>query len=150
MERLAARDVIAGLVFAAFGVAGLVIGRGLEMGSAEEMGTGYVPRLMSWLLVGLGAFIALTGLRHGMAARVERITLRPLLMVSLAVLVFAASLERLGAFIAVIAAVVIASFAGSERGSAMSIVMTALVLAIGVVALFVWGLGLPVPALPRF
>lgn len=141
------RDVLAGLVFTAIGLAGLWIGRDLPLGTADEMGTGYVPRLMCWLLVALGAIVVLVALRAP-AVRVGRIAWRPLVLVTAAVLVLAAALETLGAFVAVALTVALASFAG-ERGAARSVAVAAVVLGLAVTALFVWGLGLPVPAFPR-
>jgi hypothetical protein len=141
------RDVLAGLVFAVIGLAGLWIGRDLPMGTAEEMGTGYVPRLMCWLLVALGTIIVLAALRAP-AVRVGRIAWRPLVLVTAAVLVLAVALETLGAFVAVALTVALASFAG-ERGTLPSVAVAAVVLGLAVTTLFVWGLGLPVPAFPR-
>jgi hypothetical protein len=146
--RFLSQDVLAGLVFLAVGVFGLVAGRDLEIGTADEMGTGYVPRLMAIVLIVLGAVIAAVGMMKR-DAPLGRIGWRPVIMVTLATLAFGLTLERLGAVVAVTAAVTIASFAG-ERMSRRSLASTCAVLALAVVVIFIWGLGLPVRALPRF
>ncbi len=130
------------------GLAGLWAGRSLEIGDAAEMGPGHVPRLLCLSLLVLGGVIALSGLRRP-GVRPAGVAWRPLLVVTLAVLAFAAALERLGLVVAVIAAVVIASAAtpGARRRETA---IAALVLAVAVVLIFITGLGLPVPALPRF
>ncbi|MFM9881411.1 MAG: tripartite tricarboxylate transporter TctB family protein [Burkholderiales bacterium] len=147
MRRFAKTDVLAGLVFATVGLAGLWVGRSLNVGSAGEMGEGYFPLLMCWFLVGLGAIIAIGGwLRAGEA--IAAIAWRPVGFVTAAVLGFALVLESLGVVAAVIAAVVLANHAG-EPMRARGVTVLALVLAIAVLAIFVWGLGLPLRALPR-
>src|SRR6266516_3144541 len=51
---LARKDVLAGLLFIVVAVLGLWISRDYPIGTALRMGTGYVPRLLCWLLFGLG------------------------------------------------------------------------------------------------
>ena len=147
MHRFARNDLLAGLIFAAIGAAGLWVGRTLEVGSASEMGAGYFPLLMCWFLVGLGAMIALTGwLRAGESVAI--IAWKPIGLVTAAVLAFALTLESAGVVTAVIVTVVLANFAG-EPMRARTLALLAAILAIGVLAIFVWGLGMPLHALPR-
>ncbi len=140
------QDTLSGALCVAVAAVGLVAGHSLDMGTAAEMGPGYVPRLLCLGLLGMGLLIALIGLRSP-GARPTPVAWRPLLVITGAVLVFAASLERLGLALAVILAVVIASLA-TPGARAREIVTAALVLAIAVVLIFVTGLGLPVPVLP--
>jgi putative tricarboxylic transport membrane protein len=130
------------------GLVGLWAGRSLEIGDAAEMGPGYVPRLLCLGLLALGLVIALSGMRRP-GARPGGVAWRPLLVVTLAVLAFAATLERLGLVVAVIAAVVIAS-AATPGARHRETAIAAVVLAGALVLIFITGLGLPVPALPRF
>ena len=60
---LARADVVSGLLFIAIAVFGLVVSHDYPVGTALRMGTGYMPRLLCWLLLGLGALIAVQGLR---------------------------------------------------------------------------------------
>ena len=55
------KDVLAGLLFVAVAVVGLYVSRDYPIGTAVRMGTGYVPRLLCWLLLGLGAWILVQG-----------------------------------------------------------------------------------------
>ena len=82
------QDFVSGLMFAGWGVAGLWIGRGYPIGSALRMGPGYVPRLLCWALIALGAIIAIKGAMV-VGEKIERWHWRPLLVVSIAVLAFA-------------------------------------------------------------
>ena len=66
---LARKDVLAGLLFIAVAVLGLWISRDYPIGTALRMGTGYVPRLLCWLLFGLGVIVLVQGLREAQDAR---------------------------------------------------------------------------------
>jgi putative tricarboxylic transport membrane protein len=66
---LARRDVLAGLLFIAVAVLGLWLSRDYPIGTALRMGTGYVPRLLCWLLLGLGAVVLVQGLREAQDIR---------------------------------------------------------------------------------
>ena len=66
---LARKNVLAGLLFIAVGALGLWLSRDYPIGTALRMGTGYVPRLLCWLLLGLGVIILVQGLRQAQDAR---------------------------------------------------------------------------------
>ncbi len=66
---LARKDVLAGLLFIAVAAFGLWLSRDYPIGTALRMGTGYVPRLLCWILLGLGAVVFLQGLREAQAER---------------------------------------------------------------------------------
>ena len=53
-----ARDVLAGLLFMAFGAVALVMAQSYAIGTAARRGPGYFPRLLGFLLLG-GGFLAL-------------------------------------------------------------------------------------------
>jgi len=62
-DTLARADVLSGLLFIAVAALGLWISRDYAVGTALRMGTGYVPRLLCWMLMGLGAIVLVQGLR---------------------------------------------------------------------------------------
>ena len=97
---LARKDVLAGLMFMAVAAFGLWLSRDYPIGTAFRMGTGYVPRLLCWILLGLGAVVFLQGLR---AAQAERTVLaggatgwRPVVLVTPSQGVLGLAIERLG------------------------------------------------------
>jgi len=57
------RDVIGGLVVIAIGAGFFLSGQELEMGTSFRMGPGYFPTILSILMIGLGAVIAVQALR---------------------------------------------------------------------------------------
>ena len=149
--RLDDRDLWSGVVFVAIGVAALVLGVDLTVGSAADMGEGYVPRAMAIAMIALGTVIAMVALWRGPGraeARLEAMRWRPLLFVTASILAFVAVLEPLGLIAAVVCSAAIASFAGQPL-RARSLVILVCVLTLLVLAVFVWGLGLPLHVLPR-
>ncbi len=51
-DTLARADVLSGLLFIAVAAFGLWVSRDYPVGTALRMGTGYVPRLLCWMLHG--------------------------------------------------------------------------------------------------
>jgi hypothetical protein len=150
MNRLDDRDLWAGIVLAAVGVAALLLGADLTQGTAADMGEGYVPRAMALTMIAFGALISGLALRRGLGKpqdRFEGVRLRPIAFVSAAVLVFAATLSSLGVVVAIAATAFTANFAGQPL-SWRALAALVLALTIGVIAIFVWGLGLPLRILP--
>ena len=62
---LAEQDLLAGLLFVATGCAALLLGRDLNVGSAADMGEGFVPIAMAIALVALGAMVIATAWWRG-------------------------------------------------------------------------------------
>ena len=58
------KNVLSGLMFIAIAALGLWASRNYPVGTALRMSTGYVPRLLCWLLMGLGAIVLVQGLRE--------------------------------------------------------------------------------------
>lgn len=142
------QDVVAGLMFAAFGVAGLWFGRELPVGAALRMGPGYMPRLLCYGLLLLGVVIAAKGAIVA-GERIERWHWRPLVVVSIAVLTFALLLEPSGLVVAT-AAIVLIGALGGPQFRLFEVLALAAGLAIAAVALFVIALKLPMPIWPPF
>ena len=63
LQVLGRRDVLAGLMFVGVALFGLWLSRDYPIGTALRMGTGYVPRLLCWILLGLGVVVLVQGLR---------------------------------------------------------------------------------------
>ncbi|HEY4773500.1 MAG TPA: tripartite tricarboxylate transporter TctB family protein [Xanthobacteraceae bacterium] len=140
------KDVVAGLMFMAWGVAGLWIARRYPMGTAMRMGPGYFPVVLCWLLIIFGLGIA----ARGAVTEGERLTSwywRPLTFIMLAFLVFAALIDRAGLAPAGFASVVVGALGGPEFRLREALLL-ALALTAGAVALFIYALGLPMKLWP--
>jgi hypothetical protein len=149
---LSRKNVLAGLMFIGIAALGLFLSRNYPVGTALRMGTGYVPRLLCWILMGLGAVIALQGLREaddgrpaggGFLAR-----LWPVIVVSASLVVFGLTLERLGIVLAILLLVAIGSFATRDL-KAWETLAAAAVLIVLTWAIFIAGLGLTIPVWPE-
>ena len=148
---LARKNVLAGLMFIAVAALGLWLSRNYPVGTALRMSTGYVPRLLCWVLIGLGTIILIQGVMETSAeAPDDRGALRrlwPVLVVTASLVAFGLTLERLGLVLAIVLLVAIASL--GARGLKL---WEALAAALGLVAIawtiFILGLGLPIPLWP--
>jgi hypothetical protein len=106
-------DLGAGLLFIAFGVAGLWFGRDFSVGTAAQMGPGYFPVMLSWLLIAIGAFVVARSL-VGEGSPIASVRWRSLLSVLAAVAVFALLIRRFGAALAILMVVFLAAAATRE------------------------------------
>lgn len=135
------QDLLAGLLFVAFGAAALWFGQSYAIGSATRMGPGYLPNVLGWLLVGIGAFITVRAFVIA-GVPIPRIHLRPQVMIIAALLAFAVTIERLG-LLAAAAAVVVLSSLASREVRLVEMVVIAILTAAAAVGLFIHLLGQP-------
>jgi putative tricarboxylic transport membrane protein len=139
-------DVGSGVLIAAIGAAGLWLVRDLDAGSAAAMGPAYMPAALAGILVLLGLFLIGRGLvLHGPAIAALRV--RPIGCVTLAFVLFALTIERVGLVVAVILLVAVASLGSSERSWRETLVV-GVALAAASALTFVVGLNVPVRLLP--
>ncbi|MCC6949624.1 MAG: tripartite tricarboxylate transporter TctB family protein [Bradyrhizobiaceae bacterium] len=141
------RDFWSGILFMAFGCAGLWFGRNYAIGTAARMGPGYFPMMMSLALLGIGGFILARSLVAG-SDTIERIAFWPQLQVLAAILAFGLLIERVGLAVSVAAVILISGF--SAQGLRWhELIALALVMAAVCVGLFVHLLGQPIPVWVR-
>lgn len=139
------KDVVAGAIFLAFAISFGVVSSAYPMGSAAQMGPGYYPLLLSGVLAALGFAIGLGGWRKPAQ---HLVVVRPLALVCVlsAPLLFAITLRPLGFVPAVILTTLLATIAAPRMGWVPRI-LTALGMALGCTAIFIWALGIPLPLL---
>jgi hypothetical protein len=145
------KDVLAGLMFMAIAILGLWISRNYPIGTALRMSTGYVPRLLCWVLLLLGGVITVCGIRSAEGERepAHDLRWRPLILIPAALVAFGLSIERLGIVVAGVLLIGIGSLAGRDLRP-VEIVAAAIVLIFATWAIFVWGLGLTIPVWPEW
>lgn len=140
-------ETAAGALFLVVGAAALWLSRHYAIGTAVDMGPGYLPRLVAWGLVLLGA----AGIARGVVVggwRPPVVMLRPLAFLTIAILVFAQSIDRLGIVVTCIVTVVVA--AAAERAARWrEVPVIALGLAAFCALLFGYALNLAIPVWPR-
>lgn len=146
------KDVLAGLVFVAVALLALQLGRNFRIGTAVRMGTGYVPMLVSYALLGLGLLTLLKGLllpADEEGASFPAGALRPLVAITAAICAFGFGLERLGLVVTIFIVVGIGSLAVKGQ-TPLGVLIAATVLAAASVVVFPWGLSLTMPVWPVF
>ncbi len=145
MDRLLTKDFLAGLLFVAFGALFLWLGSDLRLGTARSMGPGYVPRLLSLALIGLGALISVKALLSG-SERPDPVRLRALVLILLGVAVFVFTFERLGLVPATIGLCVLSAMARPDWRKRETLVTTLVLVAL-CIAIFKIGLNMAFPVL---
>lgn len=137
-----AREVGAGVLFAAFGVVVITYARQYELGTATQMGPGFFPTMLGVLLVLLGGVAVAQGLRQPARVPIGAFPFIPTLFVLAAVLVFAVLIADYGLVPAVAAVVVLACYERLLRRpvEVAIIVVSLVVLTVGI---FLYGIQLP-------
>lgn len=140
------RDLLAGLMFMAFGIAAMVLSGSYPIGSAARMGPGYFPRVLGTLIIGLGAVLSLRGLRA--SADPQPVWhWRPLLIVLASIGLFSVAAPRIGLALSGLLLVFVASLASREFRWKEALA-SGVVLGLASVVVFVYGLGMPLPVWP--
>jgi hypothetical protein len=140
------QELLFGLFLIAVGIGTLVTVRKLTMGSAAEMGPGYVPRAVAVGLLAFGVVFAGRGFATS-GGRIPAPAWRSFLIIPVSVAVFALTLNPLGLAFASFASMMAAAAASKETKWRETAVCAA-ALAAGAVLLFVKLLSLPVPMFP--
>jgi hypothetical protein len=141
------RDIVLGALLAAFGLAVAIVAARYPYGSARDMGPGFIPYWLGWIIAGLGVLIALTGFLARDAEPAPSAS-PGLLLIPGAILLFGAAIDRLGLLITT----AIASFAVAMAWPGMrwrDAAIAAAILGVGMTLIFVTLLRVPLPVWPR-
>ena len=144
--RLDPRDVIGGLVLIAIGAAAVIIADDYPFGSARRMGPGYFPILLGWICCALGAAVVAKGFIRKMwdAGLPEMPSIRAVIGISASFFAFILAGEHLGLVPAILLLVGISALV--DRGNRpLTAGLLAIGVAIGGVAIFIYGLGIIFP-----
>jgi putative tricarboxylic transport membrane protein len=146
---LTRKNVLAGLMFIAIAALGLWLSRDYPIGTTLRMSTGYVPRLLCWILMGLGAAILVQGLREKDTPpeRTSWRQLMPIVVVTTSLVTFALAIEQLGLVLSILLLVGIGAVAARDI-KIWEVLAAALVLIALSYAIFILGLGLTIPVWP--
>lgn len=145
-RRIDLQDLLFGLFLVAVAAFTTAATWSLRVGTAANMGPGYMPRAIAALVLAFGLFFVVRGL----VAPFKGITPpqpRAVLFILLAVAAFALLVTTAGLMIASLVTIVIAGF-GSRETRPLETVLFGGAMAVGAVLLFVQALKLPVPIWP--
>ena len=135
-------DILGGALLIAFGLGVAWYANRYEFGELSSMGPGFFPRVLGYLLAGLGVLVILPALRR--PAELPTIQKKSFFFVSLSVLVFAVFLPKIGLAATVALTVVVASLADKDttwRGR----IIYALGISVLTVVIFKFALNMSVP-----
>lgn len=142
--RRALKDILAGAIFIALGLAFALGALAYDIGTPLRMGPGYVPLVLGGLLAALGAGIIVKGFIAGEGEEIGGFEWRAVILIAAALLFFGLTVRGLGVIGSLFGTSLLASLARSQTGW-----REALVIAIGLtalsVAIFIYGLQLSLP-----
>jgi hypothetical protein len=144
------KDLAAGVLYVLFGATFSLGALQYKLGDPSRMGPGWFPFWVGVLLVIVGAFTALGGLRvSATPEKIKAAELRPLAWVIGAVVLFGLLLQPLGMVAALAVLVVVASRASHEFTWTAALA-SAVALVLFSAAVFIWGINLQIPLWPAF
>ena len=141
------KDFWAGVLFIAVGLGTVVIASHYPMGTAARMGPGYFPRALGSLLMILGLFSAIRGLRTP-GEPISRWFIRPFITL-VSVVAFGLVVDKLGMALATVL-LVVASSAASPEFRLREALISGIILAVVCVVVFIKLLGITLPIWPSF
>ena len=130
--RLALKDVLAGGVFIALGLAFAGGSLTYDIGTPVRMGPGYVPLVLGLVLAGLGVLVIVKGFIAGEGDPIGEVDWRAVVLITAALLFFGVTVRGLGVVGALFGASLLAALARSQTS-----VREALVISVGLTALSV-------------
>ena len=141
------QDVAAGLLFFAVGLAAYWIGADYKMGTTRVPGSGVLPRILAWCLMGTGVVLWIqAAFREGEA--LTRWAWRPLFMVTLSIIAFALLIDRVGLVATMVVSMALTALGTPETRWRVEFLVFSLIMIVLGVALFVMLLGMPVKVWP--
>lgn len=143
------KDFLSGLLFAAFGIWGVVLSFGWRMGTGSRMGPGYFPQMLSWGIIALGVILIVRSLMAGYKDRVEAGKVRPVILILIAIVLFGVLAERIGMVFSLLIMIGMGGAACMDSRW-KEVVLSAIVLTAFAVGVFKYGLELPIPVWPRW
>jgi hypothetical protein len=142
------KDFWTGVMLVATGAAAILIARDYAFGTTLRMGPGYFPTALGAIIIAFGVYLVVKGMRGG--EKIEGgVSIRALIMLPLALIVFGFLIERAG-FVPALAILIFMAAAAGPQFRLVEVLLFTVVLTALCVAVFVWGLGLPYQLIADF
>lgn len=140
------KDFATGLLFLAIGIGAYYVGSTYSMGTAQRPGTGVLPRILAYCLMGSGILLSIQAmLQEG--PKLDAWAWRPLIMITLATIAFAFLIDTAGLVVAMLVSMTLAALGTHETKWKEFAMFSVLMLVIGI-GIFIVGLGMPIKVLP--
>ena len=141
------QDFYGGLVLMGIALFALWASSDLQGMRGFSFGPGTAPRMFAYLLLALGAGVAITGF-FVEGPPLQRYGIRGPFFVTLAILAFAVMIRPLGLIVTSFVSFMIATM-GSDETKLVEAIIVGIFLTIGCALLFPYALGLPLDLFPR-
>jgi hypothetical protein len=139
------KDFWTGVIYIAFGLAAIIIGKDYSMGTAVKMGPAYFPNILSGILILIGAISLFRSfLKPG--SPFGAFALKGLIMMISSIILFGFIVRGAGLVIALPILVIVSSYASIQFRWKYSIALAA-GLTVFCILVFLKGLGVPLPIL---
>lgn len=142
-------DLFTGVLLIATALIALWLARKLSIGTASSMGPGYLPRLLCFIQIGLGAAIAARGFMIK-GDPFEAWLPRPLFWILASIAFFGLTVERFGIAVAIVGLVILSTLGNRATKLFGEAIPLAIVMTVFSILVFVVGLKLPMPVIPPF
>jgi len=139
------KDFWTGLIYIFFGSSALIIARDYPMGTAIKMGPSYFPTVLSGLIIIIG-IISLVRSFLKTGTPIGRFTFKGLALIIASTVLFGLLVRGTGLVIALPLLVIVSAYASKDFRWAPSLLM-ATGLTLFCIAVFLKGLGIPLPIL---
>jgi hypothetical protein len=146
LPRIDAKEFAFGIFLIALALVAFVSTRTLNVGTAADMGPGFVPRALAWIILGFGAVFCITSLLMTPQS-LPALAWRPLLTILASIALFAVLFSTLGLIAACIGAVLVAGTATAPVRWRRLLLFAPVVAAFSAL-LFVKAIGLPLKLWP--
>jgi Zn-dependent protease len=145
-----AKDFYSGLLFFLFGLGFAWGATRYDMGTAARMGAGYFPFLLGGLLtvIGIGLLVR-SFVTRSEDGHVARLFIKPGLLLFGSLAAFALLLRPAGLVISIFAIILISSLASRDLRFREALI-SAIILCVASIAVFVYALNLQIPVWPAF
>ena len=128
----ARKDLLAGAVFAGFGLAFSITSTTYDIGTPLRMGPGFFPLVLGGILVVLGVSIAVKGFVAGEGGEIGNVPWRALVLLLAAIVFFGFTVRDLGLVPALFVTVLLAGLAGRSARVIPAVVIAASLTALSV------------------
>ena len=140
------QDLATGLLLAAVGVAAFWIGADYPMGTAQRPGTGVLPRILAWCLIGTGGLLLIKSI-YSAGPRIGSMGMAAAVAVTAGTVVFGSMIDDYGLVASMIVAMTICALGTAETRWSEFAVFT-LIMIVASWAMFIWLLGMPIKTWP--
>ncbi len=141
------KKIITGVIFAGFGITGILMSLGYNLGTPTRVGPGGFPLLLSIILTGLGIANIVIGTLSAYETGLGSWRPRAIYLIPLSVIFFGVAVRPLGLVFTIIGTTVIACLANPKLNLIEIAIMCVVLAAFGA-GLFVYGLNLPFSLFP--